>query len=53
MESLVLNIDTLPPLIREKFNTPKVSVQELDGRIVLIPSYEKKPLSWDRGQIKN
>jgi len=46
MESLVLSIDALPPLIREKFNTPKVSVQELDGRIILMPVREKPASLW-------
>ena len=40
MEALVLNVDTLPLIIREKLHSPKVSVQERDGGIMLIPIQE-------------
>ena len=40
MEALVLNVDSLPLSIREKLRSPKVSVQERDGGIMLIPIQE-------------
>ena len=40
MEALVLNVDSLPSIIRDKLRSPKVSVQERDGGIMLIPIKE-------------
>lgn len=41
MEAFVLNVESLPLPIREKLHTPKVSVQERDGNIILMPIQEK------------
>jgi len=40
MEARVMNIETLPIFISEKFNAPKVSVQEREGGIFLAPIKE-------------
>lgn len=40
MEALVLNVESLPLPIREKLNTRKVSVQERDGAVILLPVQE-------------
>ena len=38
MDTLVLDTNSLPLLIREKFHTSKVAIQELDdGKIILLP----------------
>ena len=38
MNTLVIDTNSLPLLIREKFQTSKVTIQELgDGRIILLP----------------
>ena len=40
MSEVVLNTNTLPELIRERFNTPKVSVHNCDGGVVILPLNE-------------
>ncbi len=37
MEALTLSVDTLPMQIRKKFRTPRVTVQERDGGVILLP----------------
>jgi hypothetical protein len=40
MEAIVLNTDTLPRPIRERLRSKKVSMQERDGGIMLLPLRE-------------
>jgi hypothetical protein len=40
METLVLNVDTLPLPIRKEFHTSRVSAQERDGNVILMPIKE-------------
>jgi hypothetical protein len=35
-----LDTDTLPSPIKEKFHTPKVSIQDRDGGVILLPFRE-------------
>ena len=37
MGEVILNTNTLPPLIREMFRTSKVSAQNRDGGVILMP----------------
>jgi hypothetical protein len=37
MENVVMNVDVFPLFIREKIQTPTVSVQQKEGNIVLVP----------------
>ena len=43
MEATIMNVEVFPLPIRERIHTAKVSVQENDGRIVLIPIEESLP----------
>ena len=43
MESFVMKAETLPPILRKKINSPRVTVQERAGTIVLIPIFESAP----------
>ena len=40
MDTIVLNTDILPLPIREKIKTPKASMQERDGGVILLPLRE-------------
>ncbi|MCL1806989.1 MAG: hypothetical protein FWG31_04735 [Oscillospiraceae bacterium] len=40
MSAIVLNTDTLPLPIRERLQSHKVSMQERDGGIILLPLRE-------------
>ena len=40
MESIIMNTDTLPLLIRERLRAPKVTIQERDGGVMLLPLQE-------------
>ena len=41
MSAVILDTDTLPSPIKEKFHTPKVSIQDRDdGGVVLLPLRE-------------
>ena len=41
MNSIILDTDTLPSPIKEKFHTPRVSIQERDdGGVILLPLRE-------------
>ena len=40
MNSIVLNTDTLPLPIQEKLRAPRVSMQERDGGVILLPLRE-------------
>jgi len=44
MEAIILNTETLPPLIREKLRSPKASMQERDGGVILFPLREESGL---------
>lgn len=44
MEAFVINVESLPMPIREKLHTKKVSVQEHDGGIILLPIQETSGL---------
>ena len=44
MNAVVLNTDTLPLPIRERFSAPKVSMQERDGGVILLPLRESSSL---------
>jgi hypothetical protein len=46
MEAIVLNVESLPSPIREKIHTPKVSVQEHDGGIFLMPMKDTETELW-------
>ena len=50
MNTFILETNTLPLPIREKFRTPKVSMQDReDGSVVLLPLYDAREL---RGMAK-
>jgi hypothetical protein len=40
MEAVILNTQTLPSPIRERIHTPKVSVTEQNGGLMLLPVSE-------------
>ena len=40
MSVIVLNTDTLPLPLRERLHAPRVSMQERDGGIILLPLRE-------------
>ena len=40
MSEAILNTNTLPPQIREKFCTPRVSIQYTDGGVIILPLNE-------------
>jgi hypothetical protein len=56
MENTIMNIEVFPLFIREKIHTSKVSVQEREGNIILVPiedeEVEPKKLRYGRGCMK-
>ena len=46
METLIVNVELLPPPIRKKFSTPKISVQEHADGVILMPVKEKSAELW-------
>jgi hypothetical protein len=44
MEAIILNTQALPKAIRERIHSPKVSVTERDGGLVLFPVHEMSEL---------
>jgi hypothetical protein len=52
MKAIVLNTNTLPPPIREKLRSEKVSMQERDGGIILLPLREGSGLRGIAAQSK-
>ena len=40
MNSVILDTDTLPSPIKEKFHTSRVSIHERDGGVILLPLHE-------------
>jgi hypothetical protein len=52
MEAITLDTQTLPALIRERINAPKVSVTECNGSIILLPLPEGSGLRGIAAQSK-